>query len=233
MRAAMVMVGAALLAAGGAEAAGYAGRSQAVAGASATAHSRAFATASSGGRSDFRTGGFARYGSSNGSWGFGQGARAATGYGGYSQGYRSQAYAGRSGYGRAFGRGVGYGVAAGLGYGLYGGRYGYPYGYGGDYGYEAAPAYDDGDAGYGPQEPYADSAADVGYASPTPPYAPTLAQGPYGAYGSPSGYPDAGSAGQLHTSGEGAYTYGYQGYAQTPPMSYAQPYGYGVPPCGC
>ena len=90
---------------------------------------------------------------------------------------------------------------------------GYPFAYG----YGAGPAYGYGQGPYGPQEPYGDSAGEVGYPPPPLPYAPALAQGPYG----PGVHRPGVSSpyrGQAYVSGGGAYAYGYNGFAETPAL---------------
>jgi hypothetical protein len=99
----------------------------------------------------------------------------------------------------------------------------YPYalgGYADGYGY---PGYGYGGGLYGPQEPYGESSGEIGAPPWTPGYAPTLAPGAYG----PASFRGPGSpyVGSVYTSGQGAYAYGYNGYAQTPALPY--------PACGC
>jgi hypothetical protein len=194
MRAIIIAGAVAATLAGAAEAAGGSAghgalRGEGVAGASATARSHTFPTLSAGGRSDFRSGGFARFGGRpGGGWGFQHAARS----GGEHYGRRDRLRR--------------YGFWPGLEYGSNEAPYGYGY-----------------DAGaFGPEAPYGDSAAEIGFPPPTPPFAPALAQGPYG-----PGYGRSAYIGQVYTSGRGAYSYGYNGYAETPPLPHP------VPPCGC
>ena len=206
------LIGIALAAtAGMADAAVYGGRTtsrgEAIAASHAVARSRAFASASSVGRSDFRYGSYTRFNSPSAAWGFQHTPRVTGGYGA-GAGYRRTVYPGRRyGYG-SYGRynnALGYGLAAGAPYG--------DYGYTGDAGSTEA---------YGPEAPY-------------------------GGFAPPNGYPGRSRGVPLSqgfsASGEGAYAYGYNGYAQTPdlPAPYGQPPAFvqdGYPaaypaPCGC
>ena len=256
MRAAVLIGTAALAAAGVAQAGGYghgahvgggyggpAIGSSAHSGAmsqaksSSTAFSHAIGAGGVSGRSSFREGGFSSYGHgldlSQFEGGHGEGYGQGYGYGradrnrGRGYGYRRGDDHGRYGH---YGRRLGYGFADGLGsYGRYGG-------YGG-YGYEDGP-YSQGGAdyaeSYGPEQPYSPNGL-----GPESPY------GEEGYNGGPAVIAD-------DVSGEGAYAYVYNGYAETPDLGsapmryqapyYAQPYGgYGASaaawtpsqPCGC